>query len=146
MSDLSFSAEIRWESQKGQRMGEADTGGQTVVWSAPASMGGRGVGTSPEELLLCAVGSCYSGTLFGVLRRLHLPVDSLRVQVEGKVTGYPDASRFAEIVVHPVIREADRTRAAAYETACHDARDLCFIGRTVRDALDYKVGEIAFVD
>lgn len=146
MGDLSFSAQIRWESQIGQRVGEAETGGQTVVWSAPASMGGSGVGTSPEEFLLCAVGSCYSATLYGVLRRQHLPVNSLSVRVEGKVTGYPDASRFAAILVHPMIREADRARAEAYESACHEARDRCFIGRTVRDTLEYVVGEISYVD
>jgi osmotically inducible protein OsmC len=52
-------------------------------------MEGRGVGTTPEELLVSAVSSCYGATLFAVVRRARLPVDLLKVDARGVVTGFP---------------------------------------------------------
>ena len=94
-------------------------------------MGGRGVGTNPEELLVCAVSSCFTATLFGVLRRAQLPVDSLAVAASGTVTGFPGHARFARIVVSPTILGGDVERHAEYETAAEIAHDRCFIGRTL---------------
>ncbi len=71
-------------------------------------MGGRGVGTNPEELLVCAVSSCYTATLFGVLRRAKLSVDWVAVNAKGTVTGISGHVRVAGIVVSPTILGRDR--------------------------------------
>ena len=76
MSELTFNAELTWSATDGAGVGEIQTDGFTLELSGPESMGGRGVGTNPEELLVGAVSSCFTATLFGVLRRAQLPVDS----------------------------------------------------------------------
>ena len=76
MSDLSFDVELMWSETAGKGAGEIKTDDLVLELSGPESMGGRGVGTNPEELLVCAVSSCFTATLFGVLRRAQLPVDS----------------------------------------------------------------------
>src|SRR5689334_983706 len=84
---------------------------------------GRGVGTNPEELLVSAVSSCYTATLFGVLNRAKLPVDSLVVKASGTVTGLPGRARFAGIVVTPTILGGDLVRQREYEAAARGAHD-----------------------
>jgi osmotically inducible protein OsmC len=108
--------------------------------SGPKSMGGRGVGTNPEELLVCAVSSCYTATLFAVLRRARLPVDSLAVGASGTVTGFPGNTRFARIVVSPTILGGDVARREEYETAAGIAHDRCFIGHALAPEVVYEVG------
>lgn len=142
MRDLTFCAQITWPGTRGERRGQAETGGQNLVWSVPASMGGLGEGTSPEELLLCAVGTCYSATLSGVLRQLRLPVGNVHTRVEGTVSGYPEQARLARIVVHPVLAQADGARTSEYREATIAARDRCFIGHTLRDQVEYLVGPV----
>jgi organic hydroperoxide reductase OsmC/OhrA len=61
---LTFESQATWRGPQRAGAGVLTTGQQRVVFSAPESMGGRGVGSSPEELLVSAVASCYSGTLF----------------------------------------------------------------------------------
>jgi len=75
VSDLSFDVKLRWSGtgREGGEMIEADD--LALELSSPKSMGGLGVRTNPEELLVCAVSSCYTVTLFGVLRRAELPVN-----------------------------------------------------------------------
>jgi peroxiredoxin-like protein len=142
MDDLSFDVELRWSGTGREGGGEIQTDDLALELSAPESMGGRGVGTNPEELLVCAVSSCYTATLFGVLRRARLPVDSLAVSANGTVTGFPSHARFALIVVSPTILGGDAARQGEYETAAGVAHDRCFIGHILAPEVAYEVGVV----
>lgn len=139
---LEFSTVIEWAGSGREGGGVVRTGGQELSYSAPESMGGRGVGTSPEELLLAAVTSCYSATLYRLLERSGLPVRRLSVTARGYVEDYPQAARFARIVVHPKVAGGDAARLADYQREALHARDACFIGKTIRGNVAYDVGEV----
>jgi peroxiredoxin-like protein len=140
MTDMSFDVELRWSETEGKGVGEIQTDDLALELSGPKSMGGRGVGTNPEELLVCAVSSCYTATLFAVLRRAKLPVDSLAVDASGTVTGFPRDTRFARIVVSPTILGGDVARREEYEMAAGIAHDRCFIGHALAPEVAYEVG------
>jgi peroxiredoxin-like protein len=142
MSDLSFDVELMWSETGGKGTGEIQTNDLVLELSGPGSMGGRGVGTNPEELLVCAVSSCFTATLFGVLRRAQLPADSLTVAATGTVTGFPGHARFEGIVVSPTILGGDVERHQEYEAAAGIAHDRCFIGRTLAPEVAYEVGSV----
>jgi len=141
--ELSFEVELDWSGTGREGAGRIVTDDLQLELSAPASMGGRGVGTNPEELLVSAVASCYAGTLFWVLRRSGLPAASVSVDAHGTVTGYPGWAHFERIVVSPTIVDGDPTRIYEYERAAADAHDRCFIGRTIAGNVDYQVGWVA---
>lgn len=48
---------------------------QTI--SIPEEMGGPGVGTNPDELLIGAAATCYLITLDAMIERKNLPVEEL---------------------------------------------------------------------
>jgi peroxiredoxin-like protein len=146
MSDLSFNAELMWTGTGREGAGEIQTDGLALELSGPESMGGRGVGANPEELLVCAVSSCFTATLFGVLRRAELPVDSLAVGAEGTVTGFPGHARFARIVVSPTVLGGDVERHSEYEEAADTAHYRCLIGRTLGPEVLYQVGSVRVQD
>lgn len=140
--ELTFEISAQWTGIGRQGEGEMTLGAGSIPYSAPATMGGKGVGTSPEEFLLAAVTSCYSGTLMRVLHQAELPGVTVEIKTEGQVTEYPEHARFSRITVHPTIKGGDVARQLEYEEACQVARERCFIGRTVRDYLDYTVGKV----
>jgi peroxiredoxin-like protein len=142
MNDLSFDVELMWSETGGKGAGEIQTDDLLLELSGPESMGGRGVGTNPEELLVSAVSSCYTATLFAVLRRAQLPVDSLEVAASGTVTGFPGNTRFARIVVNPTVLGGDAERHPEYQAAAERAHDRCFIGRTLSPDVSYEVGSV----
>jgi len=143
MQELPFQVELEWSGSGREGAGRIVTDDLELELSTPASMGGRGTGTNPEELLVCAVASCYSATLSGLLRRAGLPASSLSVDARGSVTGYPGGARFERIVVSPTIIDGDPARVHEYEQAAADAHDRCFIGHTLADHVDYRVGWVA---
>jgi peroxiredoxin-like protein len=142
MGDLSFDVELSWAGRGREGAGTIKTDDQLLELSGPEAMGGRGVGTNPEELLVCAVASCYTATLFGVLARARLPVLSLAVSASGTVTGFPGAARFARIVVSPTILGGAAARRGEYEAAAAAAHDRCFIGHALASDVAYEVGSV----
>ncbi|MDQ2894114.1 MAG: OsmC family protein [Actinomycetota bacterium] len=142
MNELRFEIELRWSGTGRDGGGEILTDDLALELSAPASMGGRGVGTNPEELLVSAVSSCYTATLFAILDRAKLPVDSLTVDASGTVTSIPGRAQFAGIHVSPTILGGEVTRQSEYEAAAHAAHDRCFIGRALAPEVSYEVGSV----
>ena len=142
MDDLSFDVELCWSQAGAHGAGALQTNDLTLEISGPSSMGGSGVGASPEELLVSAVSSCYVATLFGVLRGARLPVDSLAVSAKGTVMGLPGHARFARIVVSPMVLGGDSDRREEYQSAASAAHDRCFIGRALAPEVAYEVGDV----
>lgn len=140
--DLVFNVTADWAGVGSKGQGTMHIGTDTYDYSAPASMGGKGVGASPEDFLVAAVTACYSGTLMRVLTQKNLPVDTLTIQAAGVVENYPEKARFARITVSPVIKGGIALKRDEYQTAAEEARDRCFIGKTVRDYLHYEVGTV----
>ena len=142
MGELAFEVELEWSGSGREGTGRIITDDLVLEYSTPESMGGRGEGTNPEELLVCAVASCYSATLLGVLGREGLPASAVRVAAAGTVTGYPAQARFERLTVSPTIIDADPQRSVEYDRAARVAHDRCFIGRTIDGNVAYKVGQV----
>lgn len=144
MADLVFDVASSWTGLGEAGLGEVAAKQRRYEFSVPTEMGGQGAGTSPEELLTSAVCTCFTSTLFALLSRARLPAAKLTVAAQGKVTGYPGKdARFAEIRVSPTVHEGDCARLEEYAKFACQARDRCFIGRTLRGNVTYVVDEVA---
>jgi peroxiredoxin-like protein len=136
MSALQFDVDLEWRA--GQRFGEITVGeAHTCV-----SEGGTGTGMSPEDLFVAATASSYCVTLAEMLRAVGLPQSSLSIHPEGLVASDAAAERFTTVIVRPTIQGADVARRTAYAKAAIAARNICFIGRSIRGNIAYVVGEV----
>ncbi|QQE80115.1 OsmC family protein [Alicyclobacillus sp. SO9] len=142
MAELNFSITAEWSGTGRDGEGVIDTGGQTIHYAAPDNMGGKGTGTSPEELLLSAVASCYSSTLFALLKKTGMPVEKITIQTEGIVTDYPLKTKFSTLRVHPTVHGGVEALSQRYQEAALTARDKCFIGKSIHGNISYEVGHV----
>jgi peroxiredoxin-like protein len=142
MTDVSFDIELAWWGAGREGIGAIQGDDLTFEFSGPESMGGRGSGSNPEELLVCAVSSCYAATLSAVLVRAELPVAWLSVSATGTVTGFPGHARMARIVVSPLVLGGDSSRDAEYEVAAGLAHDRCLIGHALASEVTYEVASV----
>ncbi len=146
MADLSFTIDALVHGSGKDREGAITANGETIRYSVPATMGGKGVGMSPETLLLGAVTACYSLTLLYYLQRKRLAVTELAIKTEGIVTGHPQNDRYARIIVNPTVHGGERARLEEYRAAAVEARDNCFIGQTVAAGqVAYEVGTVEII-
>lgn len=144
MADIDFQVNLEWSGtgRDGEGRARFPEHNIHVTYAGPGAMGGKGSGPSPEEFLMAAVSTCYSSTLFGLLRKQGLQVDRLSIRVEGQVTGYPMTAKFALIRVHPEIYGGNPDRVAEYVRVAKEAREKCFIGKTIAGNVEYQVGNV----
>ncbi|MGH2951399.1 MAG: FAD-dependent monooxygenase [Solirubrobacterales bacterium] len=128
MRDLSFDIELRWTGTGGDGIGEIRTEDLVFDLSAPKSMGGRGVGTNPEELLVSAVSSCYSATL---------PQWDFLALVTEEAARYPSFQLRMHAEAHDLVRRGSEVAGVRYRDERgeeHEIRALLTVAADGRDS------------
>jgi len=85
-----FEVEVRNVAGEPAAIGSA--GPHTVVVDRPADGGGRGVGFNGGQLLYLAIAGCVSNDLFREAPADGIPLDRVRVVVDGDFQGDPPVS------------------------------------------------------
>jgi len=78
-----YQSTVVWE--KGYHTISRVTDGQEVVGDEPVRYGGSGIGLTPQDMLLTAVGHCLAATYISGLSAAGITVKSLRLNVSGRV-------------------------------------------------------------
>lgn len=140
MAKYVFHYEGDWEGgRKGK--GRMAAGNLSSVITTPASMGGSGEGTNPDELLVSAAGSCYLMTLAFALEKERIPV------VEFKVTSAGTASdegglHFEKIVHYPRIvipADADENLEEKVHELVKVSESRCMVSKALQGNVDVIV-------
>ncbi|KAE8558274.1 OsmC family protein [Paenibacillus polymyxa] len=114
--------------------GRIEAGQLQTAISIPAEMGGPGVGTNPDEMLLGAAATCYLITLAAMMERASLPVLSLALESEGIVDVTNNIFTYRRIVHRPrVLLSADATESQIEQAVrlAEQAETSCMISRAV---------------
>lgn len=105
--------------------------GFTTDISIPANLGGPGVGTNPEELLLGAAAGCYLITLCTLLTNRGVRYTHIDLQSRGFVED-DHGLRFDRIEHHPVIVvDTDASEEKVRQLALH-AEHACMVSSALR--------------
>ncbi|MNK29912.1 OsmC-like protein [compost metagenome] len=114
--------------------GLIEAGNLKTTISIPEGMGGPGVGTNPDEMLLGAAATCYLITLAAMLERSGIETVSLTQTSEGIVDVTKNIFTYESIVHRPRVilkagsgeKEAEKARRLA-----EMAEGSCMISRAV---------------
>lgn len=103
--------------------------------SIPVEMGGPGIGTNPDEMLLGAAATCYIISLAALLERAGIEVKSLQQQSEAIVEVENGIFTYKKIIHRPVISlqtlATDKERKLA-EKLARKAEKTCMISKAVK--------------
>jgi peroxiredoxin-like protein len=116
--------------------------GRTLEYGIPANLGGKAGRTSPEELLMSAVASCYSITLAILAERKRLAVTQIVLAVEGEVIRQPGGTlKFTKIKLAPKIYllGSDEGQIKSITDAAHKAEQYCVISNAIRGNVEITV-------
>ncbi|MFD1425845.1 peroxiredoxin-like protein [Kroppenstedtia sanguinis] len=115
--------------------GRISAGNLETQISIPQEMGGPGVGTNPDEMLIGAAATCYIITLAAMLERRRIPVKKLSLESIGVVSENKGRLRFESITHKPRLTLG----AAVTEEQLEEARALtetaeqtCMISNALR--------------
>lgn len=140
MGEHRFELKASWQ---GGRLGTGELTAkclQTSI-SVPGELGGPGVGTNPEELLIGSAMNCYIITLAALLEKREISVRSLTVQSEGILTVENGNLGFRQIIHRPtvVLEAVDEKTIGTATQATHRAEQICMISKALRGNVEITV-------
>jgi len=114
--------------------GTIEAGQLKTQISIPKEMGGPGVGTNPDEMLLGAAATCYLITLAAMLERSELTTSNLTLTSEATVDVTNNIFTYEAIKHSPVItlsKDASQDDIDKAIRIAHKAEGSCMISRAV---------------
>lgn len=114
--------------------GTIEAGQLKTQISIPKEMGGPGVGTNPDEMLLGAAATCYLITLAAMLERSELTTSNLSLTSEATVDVTNNIFTYEAIKHSPVItlsKDASQDDIDKAIRIAHKAEGSCMISRAV---------------
>lgn len=105
---------VAWWSSGKAGLVKSDSAPNAIHFTAPPEFGGLEGRWTPEDLLLCAVASCYTTTFRALADYSKLEYADLGVEVEGTVGKVDSGYAFTEMVIRPTLTisaEQDQARA-----------------------------------
>jgi peroxiredoxin-like protein len=134
---LRYTVDCTWS---GGRLGRGRLTGESLSTelSVPVNLGGPGIGTCPEELLLGAAAGCYLITLSTLLANRHVPV--VRIDLESRGFVEDDRGlRFDRIEHHPTIILESPVDEHYIITLAEHAEHACMVSSALRGNVQVKV-------
>lgn len=128
--------EIRTVS--GSSLAVGSSGSKTVTIDRAKDAGGLGLGFNGGELLLLAIGGCYSNDIFREAAKRGIDIENVQVTVIADWGGEPVR---AQNVSFDVVVEADATEADIVELIRHTDR-VAEIPNSLRMGTDVKISGI----
>ena len=125
----------------------ADSAPNVIHFSAPPEFRGLKAMWTPEDLLLSAVASCFTATLYAIAGKAKFEYTDLEVQAECVVSKGDRGYTVSELIVRPTLmiaREHDREQAL---DLLQKAKTLCLVSRALatpqRFEMLVKVGKVS---
>lgn len=122
---------IAWWTSGRTGLAKCSSAPNAIHFTAPAEFGGLEGRWTPEELLLAAVGGCFTTTFRAIASRSNFEYTDLQVETDGAIAKTAEGYRFSEIALRPkvtILYEEQRTRAVDLLTK---TKSLCLISRAL---------------
>lgn len=135
-----FVLEAVWNGGRNST-GTIEAGQLQTKISIPKEMGGPGIGTNPDEMLLGAAATCYLITLAAMMERAELPVEQLTLTSEANVDVTDNVFTYESITHRPAVTLKQGSTESDVKKALHlshKAESSCMISRAVAGNVQIK--------
>ena|SRR5579872_1343786 len=122
---------VAWWASGKTGLAKSDSAPNAIHFTSPPSFGGLEGRWTPEDLLLCAVASCFTTTFRTLAEYSKLEYTDLQVEAEGLIDKAEAGYSFTEIFVRAhltIQQEPEQARAAKL---LNKAESLCLVSRAL---------------
>src|SRR5271169_6180588 len=131
MEDVHRFRVVAWWASGRTGIAKSSSAPNAIHFAAPPAFGGLDGRWTAEDLLLCAVASCYTTTFQAVAENSKFEYTDLQVEVEGDIRKAETGYDFSEILIRAsltISREQERVLAIKL---LHKAQGLCLVSRAL---------------
>lgn len=122
---------VAWWASGRTGIAKSGSAPNAIHFTSPPAFGGFDGRWTPEDLLLCAVASCYTTTFQAVAESSKLEYTDLQVQVESSITKAETGYNFTEVVIQANLIISQPEEGARAVKLLHKAEGLCLVSRAL---------------
>lgn len=140
MTQHVFKMDLKWN--KGRNgSGILQTSKLKTEISIPQEMGGPGVGTNPDEMLLGAAATCYLITFATLLENAKIQLEDLTLAAEGIVDVTNGVFTYEKIIYYPsvLVGELSKREEERILRMAQKAEQTCMISKALKGNVKIEV-------
>jgi organic hydroperoxide reductase OsmC/OhrA len=122
---------VAWWASGATGIAKSASAPNAIHFTAPPAFGGLDGRWTPEDLLLCALASCFTTTFRAVAESSKFGYTDLQVEVEGDLSKASPGYHFSQVLIRPKLtipRQAGESQAIAL---LEKTRELCLVSRAL---------------
>ena len=122
---------VAWWASGRTGIAKSTSAPNAIHFTAPPAFGGLEGRWTPEDLLLCAVASCYTTTFRTLAEHSKFEYTDLQVEVDSVISKGATGYSFGEVSIRAnltISQEEERTRAIKL---LHKAKEVCLVSRAL---------------
>jgi len=122
---------VAWWASGRTGIAKSSSAPNAIHFTSPPAFGGLEGRWTPEDLLLCAVASCYTTTFRTLAEYSKFEYTDLQVEAEGVIRKGAAGYSFGEVSIRAnltISQEEDRARASKL---LQKAKELCLVSRAL---------------
>ena len=122
---------IAWWASGRTGIAKSSSAPNAIHFTSPPAFGGIDGRWTPEDLLLCAVASCFTTTFQALAENSKFDYTDLQVEVDGDIRKGDTGYNFAEVIIRSNLTIADPAEQARALKLLHKAEGLCLVSRAL---------------
>jgi peroxiredoxin-like protein len=122
---------IAWWASGRTGIAKSSSAPNAIHFTSPPAFGGIDGRWTPEDLLLCAVASCFTTTFQAIAENSKFEYTDLQVEVDGDIKKVDSGYNFAEVIIRANLTIAEPAEQARAIKLLHKAEGLCMVSRAL---------------
>jgi organic hydroperoxide reductase OsmC/OhrA len=122
---------VAWWASGRTGIAKSSSAPNAIHFTSPPAFGGLDGRWTPEDLLLCAVASCFTTTFQALAENSKFNYTDLQVEVDGDIRKADTGYHFTEVVVRANLTIAEPEEQARAIKLLHKAEGLCLVARAL---------------
>lgn len=122
---------VAWWASGRTGIAKSNSAPNAIHFTSPLAFGGLEGRWTPEDLLLCAIASCYTTTFRTLADYSKFEYTDLQVEVEGAISKAEAGYGFGEVLIRANLMIPQEQEEARALKLLHKAKGLCLVSRAL---------------
>jgi len=122
---------VAWWASGRTGIAKSSSAPNAIHFTSPPAFGGLDGRWTPEDLLLCAIASCYTTTFRALAENSKFEYTDLQVEVESNIIRADTGYGFGEILIRANLTLLQEDHDALALKLLHKAKALCLVSRAL---------------
>src|SRR5208282_3695446 len=131
MGDVHRFRVVAWWASGRTGIAKSSSAPNAIHFTSPPALGGLEGRWTPEDLLLCAIASCYTTTFRTLAEYSKFEYTDLQVEADGVISKGATGYSFGEVSIHANLTISQEDDRAQSIKLLHKAKELCLVSRAL---------------